>query len=172
MRDNFRRSAVEAVAHRLHPGKVFLHQLHKVIVIQMSGGRDDYISWDKALTIKIHHRVALECLDRVAGAQDGPAQRMVFPEILGEDFVDEVVGTVLVHFDFFQNHPALAGNVVGGESGIQDQIAENVERDRQMFIEHLNVEADALFGGERVNVPADRIHLAGNFLGGAILRCL
>jgi hypothetical protein len=37
---------------------------------------------------------------------------VVFPEILGEDLVDEVVGIVLIHFDFFENDAALAGDIV------------------------------------------------------------
>ena len=167
--DNFRWSAVEAVVLRLHLGEVFAHQLHEVIVVQMSGGGDDYVAGDKALAIKIPDWIALEALDRVAGAENRAAQRVVFPEILSEDFMDQVVGTVLVHFDFFEDDAALADNVVGGESGIQNQVAEHVERDRQMFVEHLDAEADALFGGEGVNVSADGIHLARNFFGGAML---
>ena len=33
---------------------------------------------------------------------------MVLPKVLGEDFVDKVVGIVLVHFDFLKNDAALA----------------------------------------------------------------
>ena len=31
---------------------------------------------------------------------------MILPKILGEDFVDEVIGIILVHLDLFQNHAA------------------------------------------------------------------
>ena len=149
--------------------EVFAHQFHEVVVVQMSGGGDDYVAGDKALAVKIHYRIAFETLDRVASAENRPAQRMVFPEILGEDFVDEVVGTVLVHLDFFEDDAAFAGNIVGGESGIQHQIAEHVERDGQVLVEHLDAEADALLGGEGVHVAADRIHLARNVFRRAML---
>ena len=36
---------------------------------------------------------------------------MIFPEVLSKDFVDEVVGIVLVHLDLFQNDAALAQDV-------------------------------------------------------------
>ena len=41
-------------------------------------------------------------------------------------------------------------------------------RNRQVFIEHLHVEADAFLGGEGIHVAADRIDLAGNVLGRAM----
>ena len=94
---------------------------------------------------------------------------MILPEILREDFVDEVVGIVFVHFDFFHNHAALAGNVGSVEHGIQDQVAEDVERSGNVFVEDFDVEADAFLGGESVHVAAERVDLAGDFLGGAVL---
>ena len=53
--------------------------------------------------------------------------------------------------------------------GIQDQIAENVERGGNVFVEHLDVEADAFLGGEGVHVAADGVDLAGDFFGRAVL---
>src|SRR5579863_532208 len=160
---------MKAVAHRLHVSKVLSHQFHKVIVIQMAGGCDDHIPRHKALAVEVHDRFALEALDRVASAQDRAPQRMVLPEILGEDFMDQVVGAVLIHFDFFQDHAALAHNIVGGEGGIQNQVTEYVECDGQMLVEHFDAEADALFGGEGVDVAADGIHLTRNFFCRAML---
>src|SRR5258708_32533981 len=129
----------------------------------MTRGGNDYIAGDKALTIKMRNRIAFETLDRVAGPENRAAQRVVFPEILGEDFVHQIVWTVLVHFDFFEDHTALADNIIGREDRIQNQVAEDIERDRQMFIEHLDAEADTFLGGESVNISADGIHLARDF---------
>ena len=56
---------------------------------------------------------------------------MIFPEILGEDFVDEIVRIVFVHLDFFHDHAALAGDVGGIEHRVQNQVAENIERGRE-----------------------------------------
>ena len=38
-----------------------------------------------------------------------------------------------------------------------------------MIVEHLHVETNALLGGKSIHVAADRIHLPGNFLCGAML---
>ncbi len=44
----------------------------------------------------------------VRGAQDRFAERMIFPEILREQLVDEDVGIVFVDLDFFEDDAALA----------------------------------------------------------------
>src|SRR5580700_197331 len=94
---------------------------------------------------------------------------MIFPETLGKDFVDEVVGVVLVHLDLFEDDAAFAGDILVSEIGIQYQVAENFKRQRHVFVEYLDVEADALLRGEGVHVAADGINLAGNLLGSAVL---
>ena len=61
---------------------------------------------------------------------------------------------------------------VGVEDRVQHQVAENVHGDGQMLVQHLDVEADAFLGGEGVHVAADGVHLARNFLRGAVLGAL
>src|SRR5579864_4131228 len=109
--NNFRRRAVETVSHRLHAREVLANQLDEAIVIQMPGGCDNHVAWSEALAVELMHRRPFETPHGIAGSQDRTAQWMVFPKILREDFVDEVVGIVLVHLDFFQNNPALASDV-------------------------------------------------------------
>ena len=43
---------------------------------------------------------------------------MIFPEILSEDFVNEVVWIILIHLDFFHDHAAFAGDVSGIEGRV------------------------------------------------------
>src|SRR6185312_16804164 len=97
---------------------------------------------------------------------------MILPKILSEDFMNEVVGIVLVHLDLFENHAALARDVLVIKDRIQHQIAQNVERNREMFIQNFDAEADALFRGEGINVTADRIHLTSNAFCRAVLGSL
>ena len=94
---------------------------------------------------------------------------MIFQEILGKDFVDEIVGIIFVHLDLFEDHAAFAGNVGGIKIRVQNQVAENVERGGNVLVEHFDVEADAFLGGEGVHVAADGVDLAGDFFGGAVL---
>ena len=121
------------------------------------------------MSIGFNDRIALEALHCFLRAQDRLAQRMILPEVLGKDFVDEIVGIVFVHLDLFHDDAALAGNVGGIKDGVQNQIAENVERSGNVLVEHLDVEADAFLGGEGVHVAADGVDLPRDFLSSAVL---
>ena len=103
------------------------------------------------------------------GAEDGLAERMALPEVLREDLVDERVGIVLVHLDLFEDDAALAGDLLGGEDGVQHEIGENVEGGGNVLVEHLDVEADGLLAGEGVEIAADGVDFAGDALRGARL---
>ena len=92
---------------------------------------------------------------------------MAAPEIFGEEFVRYGLGIVFLHANFFEDDVALFGDVFLGKERAQDQVGENVERQRQVLIKHLRTEADHLLGGKGVQVAADRVHFAGNLLGGA-----
>src|SRR5437016_475092 len=78
-------------------------QRDEAVVIKIAGGRHDDVAGGKAVSIGVEHCVSFKALDGFLGAQDRLAQRMVLPEILGEDFVDKVVWIVLVHFDLLEN---------------------------------------------------------------------
>src|SRR5438132_12261633 len=85
---------------------------------------------------------------------------MILPEILREDFMDEVVRIVLIHLNFFEDDSPLAANILDGEDWVQHQIAQDIYRNRQVFVENLNVQADASLCRERIHVAADGINLA------------
>ena len=96
---------------------------------------------------------------------------MIFPESLSEELVDEVVGGVLDHLDLFDDDLLLALDVVGTEGGIANDVGEDVERQRQMLVEHLDVVAGVFLRGERVELAADRIDGLGDVFGSAAARC-
>src|SRR5207253_11416799 len=85
---------------------------------------------------------------------------MILPEILREDFMDEVVRIVLIHLNFFEDDSPHAASILDGEDWVQHQIAQDIYRNRQVFVENLNVEADALLCRERIHVAADGVNLA------------
>ena len=123
----------------------------------------------KRCSKKRTQRVLLEAADGFAGAEDGLAERVALPEILHEDFVDQRVGIVLVHLDFFEDHAALAGDFFGGEDGVQHEVGEDVECGGNVLVENLDVEADGFFAGKGVEIAADGVDFAGDALGGARL---
>ena len=118
----------------------------------------------KRLAVVVDELALIEASDGLGGAEDGLAERMVFPEILRKEFMDEDVGIVFVDLDFFENDAALALDFGQRRRRVEDQVGENVERDRNVIGERLDVEADGLFSGESVEVAADRVHFAGDVL--------
>ena len=88
---------------------------------------------------------------------------MIAPEILGEDFVDQIVGRVLDHLDLFEDHLLLALDVVLREQRIADQIGEDVDGQRQVLVQHLQVIAGVFLRRERVDLAADGVHLLRYF---------
>jgi len=151
---------------------MFGHQLYELLMLQMTGGGNDHVAGSKTLLVEIQHRITLELLDCIFRPQDGLAQRMVFPEILGEDFVDEVVGIILIHFYFFEDDAALARDIAAIEDGMKDEIAEDIHGERKVLIEDFDIEADTFLRRESIHIAADRIDLAGDGLGGAGLGTL
>src|SRR5208282_1502492 len=155
-----------------HVLKVFRDEFDKVLVVEVTGSADDEIAGSEVVTVEAGDHGALESLDRVARAQDRQPEGMILPETLSKDFVDQVIGIILIHFYFFENDAALASDVPGIEDGMQDEIGEHIHSERQVLIENFNIEADTFLRGERVHIAADGIDLAGDGFGGARLRSL
>ena len=74
-------------------------------------------------------------------AEDRPAERMPFPEMLREELVDEIVGRVLDHLDLFEDDLLLLLDLLRGEGGRITMSDEEIDRDRQVLVEDLDVVA-------------------------------
>src|SRR5205814_5097258 len=98
------------------------------------------ISGRKPLAVKIKHYRLVESSHGLLGSEDRLAQRMIFPEILGEDLVDQIVRAVLVHLDFFQDHAAFASDVRPIKYGIEDKVTKHIHSNRKMVVQHLYIE--------------------------------
>src|SRR5436190_1693514 len=96
---------MEAIAHRLHFLEMLGHEFYKTFMIQIAGRGNDHVAGRKSLAIEIKDRTAVKSFNCVAGAQDRSAKRMIFPEVLGENLVDEVVGIVFVARTGLQPNP-------------------------------------------------------------------
>ena len=110
-------------------------------------------------------RRLIEGADAGGRAEDRPAERMIGPETLREDLVDEIIGRVLDHLDLFEDDFLFALDVLFREQRIADQIREDVDGQRQVLVEHLEVIAGVFLRREGVDLAADRIHLLRDFFG-------
>ncbi|MGC4082944.1 MAG: hypothetical protein QM736_12745, partial [Vicinamibacterales bacterium] len=116
-----------------------IHEPTHVRMIQIADGRDDQILRRVRVAEVRTERLGRERFDGLARAQDGTPEWMVFPEPLREDLVDEIVRRVLDHLDLFDHDFLLTLDVLGIERRIEDDVGEDVESQRQMLVEHLDV---------------------------------
>ena len=166
-RGDYGRSLIGVERAGAERGEVAGDQVDKFVVLQIAGGGKDHVAGVEALFEEADEGVLLEAADGFAGAEDGLAEGMVLPEALGEDFVDEAVGIVLVHFDFLKDDAALADDFLGGEDGVEDEIGEDVECGGDVLVEDFHVEADGFLAGEGVEIASDGVDFAGDALSGA-----
>ena len=97
------------------------------VVVEVAGGGEDHVARGEAAGVVVEDDLLVEAGDGLDGAEDGAAEGVALPEVLGEGLVDEVVGVVLVHLDLFEDDALLAGDVVGGEGGVEDEVGEKVK---------------------------------------------
>ena len=81
-------------------------------MVHVPDRRDDQVRCGIGATEVTTQPLRVQRFDGLLGAENRPAQRMVSPETLGEQFVDQVVGRVLDHLDLFEDHLLLALDVI------------------------------------------------------------
>ena len=121
---------------------------------------------------KIQKVVTVKTIDRRFPAANRPADRMIFEEVDTEKIMDIIVRGVFRLGDFLQDHRALALDLLGVETRMEKNIAEQVDRQRQVFVENLGVVAGMLFGSKSVDHAADGVHLFGDLRRRCAARCL
>src|SRR5215471_1321620 len=167
--DRLGRTAVITVRNRPHVLKMLCYQVHEAVVIDVTGRCDNQVPRIETLAVCVKDDLLLKLPNCLFCSQNRLAKRVILPEILGKDFVNQVVGIVLVHLDFFEDDTTLAADVLDVEGRIEHQVTKHVHGDGQMLVKDLDIEADTLLGGEGVHVSTDGIDLAGYVLGTAML---
>ena len=94
-----------------HRGELFRYSLDKLVVLKIAGGREDHVATEEALLVVAEELVLIEFAHSGCGAQNRLPQRMVLPEVLREELVNEDVRIVFVDLDFLEDHAAFALNV-------------------------------------------------------------
>src|SRR2546422_865793 len=133
----------------------------------------DHDAWRHVLLAEVgEHRRAIVTVHRLARAEDRASERMALPELCGEEVMDQVVGRVLHHLDLLEHNRLYALELLGVEDRVQEDVGQEIDRERQVLVEHLDIEAGVLLRGEGVHLAADRVHRARDGLGGARLGAL
>ena len=148
--------------------EMLARQVHHALVRQIAGRREQQIRRriDRAIVTPNH--LAVETLHRFARAQNRLAQRMILPEIRREDLVDQIIRTVRLHLELFEDHAFFLVDILVAEHAVQHQVGQNIHGERQVLVQHLRVEAHQFLGGEGVQIAADGVHRARDLLGGPV----
>jgi len=129
-----------------------------VVVLDVAGHRDHDRRGSVVRAVELRHLVTGHRGDGLDGPGDRTSERGVLPEGLGrEQVVHHVVGVVVVHRDLVEDDVALGVDVLGGDQGVGDHVAEHVHRQVQVHVEDPCVEAGVLLGGEGVELAADGV---------------
>jgi hypothetical protein len=96
-------------------------------------------------------------LDGLFRPENRAPERVPFPQMLGEQLVDQVVGGVLDHLDLFEHDLLFSFDVGRRKRWSPDDIGQHIKGNRQMFVEHLDVVARILLRREGVHLAADRV---------------
>src|SRR6266571_4071961 len=99
--------------------------------------------------------------------EHGPSQRVGAEGILGVQVMEVILRVVFDHPDLFQHHLLLLGHFSGVKPGMVEDVREQVEALRQVLVQNLGVEGGALPGRKGIELPAERVDLPRDGLGGA-----
>ena len=104
-------------------------------------------------------RLARRGADRLLGADDVPAERLVAVDVALPDVADVVARRVGVHVHLLDDHALLALDLVGVEARVAEHVHEDVERDVARLGRALDVVRGHLLAGEGVELAPDRVDL-------------
>ena len=107
------------------------------------------------LAVVLPHRVPRDVADRRGRAADRPTQGVSAQDSCRELLVHDVGRVVVVHRELFEDHAALGLELVGVEPGRRDHVGDDVDRHRQVVVEHPGVVAGVLLAGGGVGLTTD-----------------
>ena len=122
--------------------------------------------------LEVDERRARQGLDDLRAAQHGPPDRLSRKRGLLEMVEDDVVGRVLGLAELLQDHAALALELLRIEGRALQDVGEQVDRERHIVLQHLDVIGGLLASGMRVHLAADGLDLLGDLARRARRRAL
>ena len=147
-------------------------ELDQLLVIDLAGRREDEAARGVMAMHIAADGLAREAADDLGLAQHRPAHGLVGKGGRLEMIEDDVVGRVLGLADLLQHHGALARQLLGIEGRVLQDVADDVDGERQIGRQDLGVIGRLLAGGIGVEMAAHRLDLLGDGAGRAALGAL
>ena len=148
-------------------GQQLVGEVDKVLVLDISGCREHHPLRAVMVSQIGDHGVAAQSADDFRSSEYGPPHRLLgistFLKVIEDDVVRRVVGLA----DLLQDHCALTLELLWIEGGVLQDVREDIESERHIFLQYLRVISGALAGGVGVEVTANRLDLFGDIAGAA-----
>ena len=135
-------------------------EVAEVIVVHAAAGGDDDGRVHVVGVVVAAHGVEIERGQRLVVADDGPPERMLAEDDLGEVVVDELGRRILVHRHLFEHYLALLVEV--HEGGARDHLDDDLERLVEVLVQESRVDQRVLLGGRRVGLGAHVVEDVGD----------
>src|SRR4029077_10743451 len=111
-------------------------QLQDSFVRHVTGGWDKQGILRKPLPEASLQRFTGKLSNGIGSTKDRSAERVFGPEAARENFMQQGFRVVEIHLDLFEHHLTFFRNVIGVEKRTQAKIGNDIERDREMIVEH------------------------------------
>ena len=138
--------------------EVLAHQLHHVVVVDVAGHRDDHPLGRVAPLMKRMQLGARHRRHRLHAADHRATHRVITEQRRQELVGQRVFGVVVAHRDLLEDDVAFQLDIARGATPVEHHVTDQVDRQREVAVEHVRVVAGVLLGGERVQLAADRVH--------------
>ena len=138
-------------------GERLQHEANHGAVLQGTGGGNHQAIRGVVALVVLPHGVTRDRLNLLGGAADGASEGVGAHELLHEVLEGDVGRVVLIHRDFFENHPAFLLQVGGIKQGVGHHIGDDVHGHGRVVVEHTRVVAGVFFGGQRIGFSAHRV---------------
>ncbi len=152
--------------------EMILHKVEHLLVMQIASSSDYHVARSIMRLHVTHHGFALHRCDEALGAQCRAAHGLIakrrFLKIIENDVVRRVIGLT----DFLQDHAALTLDFLFQKRAVGQDIADDIDAQRQVFLQQFDVIGRLLTRRIGVDVAADILDFFRDARRAAALRAL
>ena len=150
-----RRARLLAVCKRAECAELLLDLAHEG-VMRDAAGCDHHHAIRAVLALdEIVELGRGEGLDRLRRSEDRAPQRLVQKRCLGEAVEDDIVGRIMCRADFLEDDMLLAFKLQRIELRIREDVRKDIDRQRDVFLQHPSVEGRGFDAGCGVDLASD-----------------
>ena len=141
-----------------------LHLGHHIVVGQITRRRDNQVPPRVPPRMDPLENGSRHPANRFPGPQDGMPVRMATPEPGAVEVEYQVIRRILHRGDLLQDNLPFQGQISLPEEGMQNQVGQNLQREREVFVQHPGLEGGMLPGCVSIQGAAQAFQGQGDLL--------